>query len=147
MDDHLIRMMQLAQKGYTCSQIIIQLGLEAMGQSNPALVRAMAGFAYGFGNGAGICGALAGGCALIALHGAKGQDDESESDRLPLMLNELADWFETSVSAKYGGITCRTILEELSPSMGHRRCGDLVAETYAKAMDILVANDFDSIYA
>jgi hypothetical protein len=50
MDDTLIRMMQLGQQGYTCSQIIMLLGLEVRAESNPGLVRAMAGLAYGCGS-------------------------------------------------------------------------------------------------
>ena len=56
MDDTMIRMMRLAQKGYTCSQILILLALEARGEQNPSLVRAAAGLAYGCGTGRGAAG-------------------------------------------------------------------------------------------
>jgi hypothetical protein len=80
MDDHMIRMMQLSQKGYVCSQIIMQLGLDMREEENPSLIRAMAGPAYGCGSGKATCGALIGGVCLLALYAAKGSDDESESD-------------------------------------------------------------------
>ena len=143
MDDTPIRMMQLAAKGYYCSQIIVQLALEARGEENPSLVRAMAGPAYGCGSGRATCGALTGGCCLLALYAAKGRDAESESDRLFLMLNELTDWFDQQVGARYGGRACETITGEDGPAAARQRCGGIVAETFAKAMEILMANDFD----
>lgn len=84
MDDTLIRMLQLGQKGYTYSQIIILLGLEQRGETNPGLVRAMEGLAYGCGSGRGSCGALTGGACLLAFYAGKGSDEETASDRLPV---------------------------------------------------------------
>ncbi len=143
MDDLQIRMMRLAAEGYYCSQILLQLALEARGEENPALVRAMAGPAYGCGSGRATCGALTGGCCLLALYAAKGSGTERESDRLFLMLSELADWFEEAVGGRFGGIACETITGEEGPAAARRRCGGIVAETFAKALEILLANDFD----
>lgn len=47
MDSVRVRMMQLALKGYFCSQILIILGLEARGKNDSDLVRAMHGLAGG----------------------------------------------------------------------------------------------------
>jgi hypothetical protein len=82
MDDAMIRMMRLAQKGYTCSQILILLALEARAEENPSLVRAAAGLAYGCGTGKGSCGVLTGGSCVIALFAGKGSDEEQESEKL-----------------------------------------------------------------
>lgn len=68
MDDTMIRMLQLGHKGYSCSQIILLLGLELRGETNSGLVRAMGGLAYGCGSGRASCGALSGGCCLLALY-------------------------------------------------------------------------------
>lgn len=143
MDNTQIRMMQLSAKGYYCSQIILQLALEARGEENPALVRAMAGPAYGCGSGRATCGALTGGCCLLAYYAGKGSDGESESDRLFLMLSELADWFDQQVGARYGGSACEAITGEEGPAAARRRCGGIVADTFAKAMEILMANAYD----
>ena len=143
MDDTMLRMMQLAAKGYYCSQIIVQLALDARGEENPALVRAMAGPAFGCGGGHASCGALTGGCCLLAMYGAKGSDAETESERLMLMLNLLSEWFEQQVGSRYGGIVCETITGEDGPAAARQRCGSIVADTYAKAMEILVAHGFD----
>ncbi len=77
----MIQMMRLAQKGYTCSQILILLALEARGEQNSALVRAAAGLAYGCGTGKGSCGVLTGGSCVIALFAGKGSDEEQESEK------------------------------------------------------------------
>jgi len=143
MDDNQIRMMRLAAKGYYCSQIILQLALEARGEENPSLVRAMAGPAYGCGSGRATCGALTGGCCLLALYAGKGSEAESESDHLFLMLSELADWFDQKVGTRFGGSACETITGEEGPDAARQRCGGIVADTFAKAMEILMANNFD----
>ena len=110
MNDVMIRMLQLSQKGYGCSQILIRLFLEARGEDNPALVRSMAGLAYGCGGGRATCGTLTGACCALALYAGKGQDDETGSERLLLMLQELTDWFEEQVGRPHGGIACETIV-------------------------------------
>ena len=106
MDDARLEMLSLARKGYYCSQIILELGLEAQGKHDPDLIRAAAGLALGAGDNAGTCGALTGAACLIALHGGKGQDSETEADEFWLMLAELWDWFRTDVGSVYGGVEC-----------------------------------------
>ena len=143
MDDTMIQMMRLAQKGYTCSQIFILLVLEARGEQNPALVRAAAGLAYGCGTGKGSCGVLTGGSCVIGLFAGKGSDEEQESEKLILMLQELSDWFSEHVGNQYGGIECQVIVGEEGPAAARQRCGAILAETYAKVIDILAANGFE----
>ncbi|HKI49438.1 MAG TPA: C-GCAxxG-C-C family protein [Desulfobacteria bacterium] len=143
MDERMIRMMQLAGKGYICSQIIMKLALELTGEENPSLVRAMAGPGYGCGSGAGTCGAMVGGCCLLALYAAKGTDDETTSERLALMQSELSDWFSQRVGEKYGGIACETIVGGEGAATSIAACGAIVSDTYAKTMEILASNGID----
>lgn len=143
MDDNLIRMLQLGQKGYTCSQIIMLLGLDVRGENNPQLVRAMGGLAYGCGSGHGTCGVLTGGCCLLSLYAGKGSDEEVVSDEFDLMLQELNDWFAARTGCDQGDLSCDAIVGEAGPTASRQRCGALVADTYAKVMEILVANDID----
>jgi hypothetical protein len=143
MDDSMIQMMRLAQKGYTCSQILILLALEVRGEQNPALVRAAAGLAYGCGTGKGSCGVLTGGSCVIALFAGKGSDEEQESEKYMMMLQELSDWFSEHVGSQYGGIECQAIVGEEGPASARQRCGGILAETYAKVMEILIANGFE----
>ena len=139
----MIRMLQLSQKGYTCSQIIIMLGLEVRGETNPGLVRVSAGLAYGCGSGRGSCGALTGGCCLLALYAGKGSDEEQESDRFSLMLQELTDWFAERTGGNDDAMSCEMIVGEAGPAASRQRCGAIVADTYAKVMEILAANGID----
>ncbi|MBU2551884.1 MAG: C-GCAxxG-C-C family protein [Proteobacteria bacterium] len=143
MDDTLIRLMTLGGKGYSCGQILIAMALEERGESNPGLVRALAGLAYGGGNGLGTCGALTGGNCILGLYAGKGRDDESESERLPAMMQELSDWFVERAGARFGGITCEAIVGEAGPDASRQTCGSLVAETFEKAMEVLVIHGFD----
>jgi hypothetical protein len=143
MDDTMIRMMRLAQKGYTCSQILILLALEARGEQNPVLVRAAAGLAYGCGTGKASCGVLTGGSCVIALFAGKGSDEEQESEKFMMMLQDLSDWFSEHVGGQYGGIECQAIVGEEGPAAARQKCGAILAETYAKVMEILIYNGFD----
>jgi len=143
MDDTMIRMMRLAQKGYTCSQILILLALEARGEQNPVLVRAAAGLAYGCGTGKASCGVLTGGSCVIALFAGKGSDEEQESEKFMMMLQDLSDWFSEHVVGQYGGIECQAIVGEEGPAAARQKCGAILAETYAKFMEILISNGFD----
>jgi hypothetical protein len=143
MNDTLIRMLTLAGKGYSCSQILITLALEARGESNPALVRAVAGLAYGCGSGGTACGALTGGACVLALYAGKGIDEETSSERLLPMLQELSDWFGERVGSAHGGITCDAVVGKAGPHASRQICGAIVAETFEKAMEILTLNGFD----
>jgi hypothetical protein len=136
-------MIQLAGKGYSCSQILILLALEARGEQNPALVRAAGGLAYGCGANKGSCGVLTGGSCVLALFAGKGSDEEQGSERLLAMLQELSDWFADRIGAQYGGIECQAIVGEEGPAASRQRCGNILLETYAKVMEILVSNGFD----
>jgi hypothetical protein len=143
MDDKMIRMLQLSGKGYGCSQILIRLFLELRGEDNPALVRSMSGLAYGCGAGSATCGTLTGGCCALALYAGKGTDDETASERLMLMLEELSNWFDERVGGPHDGIACQAIVGAEGPQAARQRCGAIVAETYSKVLEILSANGFD----
>jgi C_GCAxxG_C_C family probable redox protein len=133
-------MMDLKHKGYYCSQIMMIMALEYQDKSNPDLVRAMSGLAFGVGVGE-LCGALTGGACILSLYAGKGADEEEENFRLMGMLQELGEWFKETYAGKYGGVSCDAISEE--GALRNERCGDVVAATYTKVIEILVANDFD----
>jgi hypothetical protein len=147
MDNTQIRMLQLGQQGYNCSQIMILLGLELRGEENPGLVRALGGLAYGCGSGHGSCGVLTGGCCLLALYAGKGSTHETPSDRLMLMLQELNDWFSQHTGCTPTDMSCDAIVGEAGPEASLQRCGAILSETYRKVMELLVANDIDPVAA
>jgi Putative redox-active protein (C_GCAxxG_C_C) len=143
MDDHLIRMMQLSRKGFVCSQIIMQMALDIRGEKNPSLIRSMAGLGFGCGSGQGTCGAMTAGACVLALYAAKGADDETESNLFMPMLEQLSGWFAQRVGGDGGGITCDAIVGENGPAVSKGKCGQIVSDTYAKTLEILVENGFD----
>jgi Putative redox-active protein (C_GCAxxG_C_C) len=140
-EDFRLRMLELSQEGYYCSQIILALGLEAQGKQDPDLIRAAAGLAWGAGNNSGTCGALTGAACLLALHSGKGQDSETEREEFWPMLEELWDWFGAEFGSLYGGVQCGEILAD--GTAPKQRCGPMVARTYGKAIEILLDHGFD----
>jgi C_GCAxxG_C_C family probable redox protein len=142
MMDELLRMLELAGQGFHCSQILLFLGLDSQGKSNPDLIRAMAGLAGGVGFCGDICGALTGGACLLALYAGKGTPEDEENPRLNLMVNELTEWFTNEFAECYGGIHCRDILAD-NPANQASRCPGIVSGTYEQVKRLLIENGFD----
>jgi len=81
---------------------------------------------------------------LLALYAGQGNDDEEASERLPLMLLQIGDWFTEEFGNKYGGTLCHDIAgDEVGTPEVRARCGGIILETYIKGMEILKANGFD----
>ena len=141
MDDTLIQMLRFASKGYACSQIMALLALDRCKDSNPGLVRSMAGLAYGCGNGTGTCGVLTGACCVIGYFAGKGTDEEKQNEALMLMLEELTDWFDEKIGKRHSGITCQAIVGEAGPQASRNICANILSETYSRTLDVLSAHD------
>jgi C_GCAxxG_C_C family probable redox protein len=143
MDDVAFRMIELAGQGFHCSQILLILGLEAQGKTNPDLIRVMHSLAGGVGFTGDICGALTGGACLIGLYAGRGEPDEEEDPRHNIMISELVEWFTQECAAcGYGGVHCTDILGE-DPNNQKTRCPGLVSSTYEKVQTLLLENGFD----
>ena len=142
MTDEFMRMVELSQQGFHCSQIMMILALEAQGKNNPDLVRAMSGLLGGVGFCGKICGTLTGGACLIGLYAGKGTAEEQRNNRLYLMTSELVEWFEKEYTSKYGGINCSDILQD-DPRNRISRCPQMVIATVEKVKKILAANNYD----
>lgn len=140
--DDMTRMQELKRQGFFCSQILIILGLELQGKSNPDLVRCMHGLVGGLGFMGETCGTLTGGACLLGLYAGKGEPAEEFDPRLFIMIEALVKWFKERFGTQYGGITCNHILED-NPRNQLTRCPQLVAETYQKVKELLVENGFD----
>ena len=143
MNDIGFRLIQLAGKGYCCSQILMFLALEIQGRENPDMVRAMSGLCVGAGNSGGVCGVFTGAACVLALYGAKGADAEKEAVKLPLMFAELSEWFEQSACGSYSGISCTDIIGEDSHRPDPNWCSSLLVDTWGRILEILVENGFD----
>lgn len=142
MDDAGLAIMELAGKGYCCTQIMLLLALGEMGRENPDLVRAASGLCDGMGDCSGPCGVLSGAAMVLGLYAGKGTDIEEAAEVLPLMQEELRDWF-SAASDRFGGTACRDILDGRCGQPDPSRCGGLMNQASARVREILVNNGFD----
>jgi C_GCAxxG_C_C family probable redox protein len=142
MNDEFFRMVEIAQQEFYCSQILLMMGLEAQGKSNPDLVRAMAGLIGGLGFCGKNCGTLTGGACLLALYAGKGTTEEVEDSRLNSMIKDLVQWFEQEQGSLYGGIDCEKIIGGDARNR-MERCPQIVYQTYEKVKEILLENGYD----
>ncbi len=141
MNDDAFRVMDLAMQGFQCSQILVQISLEAQGRENRGLVSAMTGLTGGMGCGK-TCGALTGGCSVLGLYAGKHSAEHNADDRLQTMLSQFAEWFEAEYTARYGGINCSEIVQD---DMRNRmaRCPGVVMESLTKLKEILAENNYE----
>ncbi|MGA8109132.1 MAG: DVU_1555 family C-GCAxxG-C-C protein [Acidobacteriaceae bacterium] len=141
MNDDAFRVMDLAMKGYQCSQILMAIALEAQGKKNEHLLRAMSGLLGGMGAGK-TCGVLTGGCCVLGLYAGWGTPDSVADERLSAMLAEFVDWFEAEYKQRYGSIECAGIVED---DMRNKmtRCPGIVIESLARLKQILADHNYD----
>ena len=137
-DEIAFRILQLAGRGYCCSQLLIILALEAQGKTNSDLVRAMAGLCMGGAGSGNVCGVFTGAACMLALYGAKGEDNEKENEKLHLMYSELREWFEQTACASYNGISCKDIIGDKASKPDPNICSSILVDTYNKVMEILL---------
>jgi hypothetical protein len=118
---------RLISQGLCCSQIMVQLGLEATQDENPQLIDAMRGLCKGFYSGH-ICGTLTGAACLLSMLNPK----EAEAHLIP----RLSEWFELTFSSCYGGTCCKTILGD-DPMNKLERCPKIMVQTFDKCRELL----------
>jgi hypothetical protein len=135
------RVAELSLKGYKCSHILVQMGLDAQEKSNPDLLCAMSGLATGMGHGL-TCGVLTGGCCLIGMYAGTDHGEHAEHPRLPLMLEDYVEWFRDEAGQRFGGIDCKTIMQD-DPRLRNERCPGLILSAVHKAREILEENGFE----
>lgn len=116
MEDYLLRILALKNKGYCCSQILVQLGLDLVEKDNEELVNSMKGLCNGLYSGE-LCGCLSAGAVTLNLL-------LSEED-VPQAVCELVDWFKNA----YGKVKCSELLEGKSKM---EVCPPILCQTYEK---------------
>lgn len=120
---------RLAAEGYCCSQILIQMGLDARGEENPELIDAVAGLCNGLHFGM-TCGILTGAACLLSLYDKRNAAVE--------MIPRLVDWFEATYTQSCGGINCENILGD-NPINRMERCPKMMEETFEKCRELLIS--------
>jgi hypothetical protein len=118
---------RLASLGYCCSQIMVELGLEASGDENQQLVDAMRGLCKGFHAGQ-TCGTLTGAACLLSMFDPRAAE--------ALLIPRLVEWFEMAFTGCYGGTCCKTILGN-DPMNKLERCPKIMEQTYEKCRELL----------
>lgn len=141
MDDTMLRIMQLGSQGFCCSQILMQLALEDMGEENIGLIRALSGLGNGLGCGE-LCGAASGGACVISFYAAKGESSEEEEQDYQLMLADFMEWFKETAPHKWGGVRCDEIVSG-SAAMEMEKCGDIILASRNRILEILAAYGVD----
>lgn len=124
------------RQGFFCAQILALLALEADGEENPGLVRAMAGLNGGLGFTGNLCGCLTGGCCVLSYFTGKGEPDELEDPDARELIREYIRWFETEAGGKGNAVTCDALLDG-NPANRMERCPGLVAGAFEKVMTLL----------
>jgi len=142
-DEIVNRMMQLAEKGYNCSQILMILALEQEGKELPDLVRAMSGLGDGCGFFRETCGIMTGAVSVLSWYAGKGSDTEKESDKLLPMLQDFGEWFRQEIGEKYNGTRCQDIAGDLVGTPEVKQiCGAIVFQSFGKVNEILASYEF-----
>lgn len=120
-------MMRLASQGYCCSQIILELGLEAIEDENPQLIDAMRGLCKGLYTGL-TCGVLTGAACLLSMIDPRAAEEH--------LIPRLVEWFEMTFTGEYGGISCKEIMDD-NPMNKFERCPKIMEQTYEKCRELL----------
>ena len=139
--DTSFRIAEMLASGLKCSHILMTLALEARGESDPALVRAMSGLALGMGQGFN-CGTLSAGCCVLGLHAGRAREDENDDPRFAAMLDAFSGWFHTMAQQRWGGIDCSDIMK-FDPMLKASRCPALIAEVWGQLEQTLEDHGFD----
>jgi len=137
-----LRIAELLQQGFCCSQVLVLMGLEAQDRENADLVRAAHGLCGGMGSAGETCGCLTGAACLLGLFAGRGLLTEVADPRLGNMLDELTAWFKEEIGSRYGGIRCAEILAG-DPANQGLRCPGIVIETWERARDLLAMNGYE----
>jgi len=125
------KLSSLAAKGYRCSQIVLQMGLEDGGmEENPGLIQAAAGLCGGLHAGL-DCGILSGAACLIAL---------CLPEEAPSLIRELVEWFKD----QYGSVSCKELLGGDEKSGWLTKCPKMLAACYEKVWELLEERGYDS---
>ena len=124
---------RLAAQGYCCSQIMVQMGLDAKQEENSELLDAMAGLCGGLHSGR-VCGVLTGSVCLLSIY----DKQKAASDMIP----KLVDWFETTYTESCGGIHCEQIIND-NPMNKLERCPKIMEETFEKCRELLAGFGYE----
>lgn len=117
------KIFNLKLKGYCCSQMVMEIGLEYLGIENPQLVNSMAGLCEGVKCGS-ICGAASAAVCLMYLADAKAAESG--------LVQEYLDWFEDL----FGTLNCNELIGD-DPMTKLEKCPTIVEATMNMVEELL----------
>lgn len=115
--------MELKLKGYCCSQILLELGLQHLGKESEELISAAAGLCDGVRMGK-VCGILSAAVCLLYLADAEAAADGG--------VEELIEWFEDA----FGETECEALIAG-KPMNKIEKCPMMLEATFQKVQEIL----------
>lgn len=145
MDDMAFKLFKLVNAGYCCTQVMVEMALDAEEKENEDLLRALNGLCMGVGSTQKICGVLTGGIAIIGLYAGKGNDTEYPKEEYSSMVDEYTEWFES----EFGSTDCSDIigvcsLKDYTTNQEYRlKCGNVLEKSYEKVQEILRNHNFE----
>lgn len=131
-----MRILELGNQGYECSQILMMLGMEMADMENPDLIRAMSGLNSGMGRCGKTCGCLTAGACVLGLFTGKGEEEEIEDSHAREYIQEYVRWFEEEIGASHGGCQCEQIIHG-DYSSCIVTCGPILTACLGKLADML----------
>jgi hypothetical protein len=93
MTDSAQEILRLSKEGFCCSQIMLQIGLDAKKDENPELLDAVAGLCGGMHSGL-CCGTLTGAACLLSML--------DKANAKLHMIPRLVEWFKSTCTELYG---------------------------------------------
>jgi C_GCAxxG_C_C family probable redox protein len=138
MDELSYRILNLTNKGYCCSQIMLKLALEEEEKENPDLIRAVNGLCNGIGNEQKTCGVLTGGIGILGLYAGKGEDQDYAKTGYSSMIRQFIEWFES----EFNSLDCSDLIGFTKFTDDHdqsylMKCGNILTKSYFKIRQIL----------
>ena len=129
--EELDRLHELRRQGLCCSQSIMQLGLECLGEEDPRMIRAMGGLGGGVRSGL-LCGAVSGAACLLSYV----DPDAAKTEMIP----QLVEWFRETFGKN--GVNCLDILEGDRENR-FRVCPSLIERVFLETREILEEYGYD----
>ncbi len=129
----------LFKKRFHCSQAILTVGLEKIGEKDTTAIKAVGAFGGGIAGSGSTCGTLLGAVASISALYSRGTIDEKENPRMWSCGKKLIAEFE-KLTESFAGSNCRDItgidwtdhgaVKEYysNPESSRKRCVELVGE-------------------